>query len=584
MINKSPKTTREHLLSRFLRGNESTHTSLSPKRTGFDKVLITRVKNKKNQLHKIIPPKPAKKTSKIKSELISLKKSISSLPELKKRSSIKRRSLRSTAKYLLFVLEPHWQYFYSGSRSIGLWVKNSSLILWRSKRGKIILVQVGVIGVLAALLVWQIKPAMPLPKPTYAQTESADLVNENLGVRRYLPTAREYIPPTAFEPVSILAEKVPLSAWIAPWNIAEQQSSLRKYSSISAFWLTLNENGYDVDAKGNWEPWIQATQNLDPEQITKWLSISGDPDYVFKALTDTDLENKLIENLTSNVQKWSFDGIDIDFEGLGASNKDVFSIFIKHLAEKFHSIGKRVSVTVEVRLDDPPMDWPSLAQYADEIRPMFYDYHSRNTGYPGPVAPIGWISEKMTIIKKDIPMEKVVPALGNYGYDWQKSTDPLTTDQYHGIGLSFEKAVNLAVEKNQQISRAKGNDPRGYDIGDAPHFSYLDETNNEHHVWFEDKISLTAKANLIAQYLPKSIIFWNVGSLGDTLYWQAEDFNSATIESTTPAEAEKNLDATGTNDASLNTQETNTNENTDNADIPPEQTILPAPPRYPEVN
>lgn len=545
MIKKSPKTTRDPILSHFL----------------------------------------SKKKSTFESTLLSLKKTVSSLPELKVRSSIKRRSFRSTAKYLLFVLEPHWQYFSSGSKSIALWVKSSSLILWRSKRGKIILVQIGVIGVLAALLVWQIKPAIPLPNPTYAQTESYDLINDNLGVRRYLPTAREYIPPTAFEPMSVLAEKVPLSAWIAPWNIQEQQSSLRKYSSISAFWLTLNENGYDVDAKGNWEPWITATQSLDPEQVTKWLSITGDPDYVFKALTNADLENKLIENLISHTQKWGFDGIDIDFEGLGANSKDVFSIFIKHLAEKFHNISKRVSVTVEVRLDDPPMDWPTLAQYADEIRPMFYDYHSRNTGYPGPVAPLGWISEKMTIIKKDVPMEKVVPALGNYGYDWQKSTDPLTPDQYRGIGLSFEKAVNLAVKKNQQISRAKGNDPRGYDIGDAPHFSYLDESNNEHHVWFEDKISLTTKANLIAQYLPKSIIFWNVGSLGDTLYWQAEDFNSSTDESTMPAETEINTDAANIDKAIPKNQEAVTaDHNTDKTDAPPEQNIFPAPTRYPEVN
>lgn len=554
MIQKSAKTTRDPILSHFLSRKKSTNTNLPTKRAGF------------------------------KSKLLSLKKIVSSLPELKVRSSIKRRSFRSTAKYLLFVLEPHWQYFYSGSKSISLWVNNSSLILWRSKRGKIILVQVGVIGILAALLVGQLKPAIPLPKSTYAQDESSDELTENLGVRRYLPTAREYIPPTAFEPVSVLAKKVPLSAWIAPWNIQEQQSSLRKYSSISAFWLTLNENGYDVDAKGNWEPWITATQSLDPEQVTKWLSITGDPDYVFKALTDADLENKLIENLTSNAQKWDFDGIDIDFEGLGASNKDIFSIFIKHLAEKFHSIGKRVSVTVEVRLDDPPMDWPSLTQYADEIRPMFYDYHSRNTGYPGPVAPLGWISEKMTKIKKDISMEKVVPALGNYGYDWQKLTNPLTPDQYQGIGLSFEKAVNLAVEKNQQISRAKGNDPRGYDIGDAPHFSYLDESNNEHHVWFEDKISLTAKANLIAQYLPKSIIFWNVGSLGDTLYWQAEDFNSKADESIMSAEADKNTDAASIDNATAENQEATAASNYDKTDVLPEQKILPAPTEYREAN
>lgn len=465
-------------------------------------------------------------------KIISLiKRSLASLPELKKKSSVRSRSFRSTAKYFIFVAEPHWQYFYHGSQSIGRWLKNCSMILWRSKRGKIILAQISVIGVLAALLIWQSKPSIPQPKSTYAQNQTINQITNNLGVRRYLPTAREYIPPEAFEPVAVLAEKIPLSAWIAPWNIQEQKD-LTRYSSISAFWLTVNENGYDVDAKGAWEPWLESTKNLNSQKITKWLSVSGDPDHVFKALTDPELENKLIDNLALNASKWGFDGIDIDFEGLGTQNRDIFSIFIKHLAEKFHSANRLVSVTVEVRIEDPPMDWPALAQYADEIRPMFYDYHSRSTGYPGPIAPLGWINEKMQTIEKSIAMAKIVPALGNYGYDWQKSTDPETIDQYKGVGLSFETAVNLAVEKNQLIARAKGNDPRGFDIGDAPHFSYLDENKVEHHVWFEDKISLSAKANLVAKFKPKSLIFWNVGSLGDTLYWQAENFIS--IENQSP--------------------------------------------------
>lgn len=471
----------------------------------------------------------------------NLAKSLASLPELKKKSSVRSRSFKSTAKYLIFIVEPHWQYFYYGSRSISLWLKNCSQILWRSKRGKIILVQIGVIAVLAAFLVWQSNLTMPQPKSTYAQNQTANqLINNNLGIRRYLPTAREYIPPEAFEPITVLAAKVPLSAWIAPWNIQEQKD-LTKYSSISAFWLTVNENGYDVDAKGAWEPWLESIKNLNSQKITKWLSISGDPDYVFKALTDPELENKLIDNLAANVEKWGFDGIDIDFEGLGTQNKDIFSIFIKHLSEKFHSANRLVSVTVEVRIEDPPMNWVALAQYTDEIRPMFYDYHSRSTTYPGPIAPLGWINEKMQTIEKNIPMTKIVPALGNYGYDWQKSTDPETIEKYTGVGLSFETAVNLAVEKNQLIARAKGNDARGFDIGDSPHFSYLDETKAEHHVWFEDKISLSAKANLVAKFKPKSLIFWNVGSLGDTLYWQAENFNK-TVESNLNADTENSAD------------------------------------------
>ena len=106
---------------------------------------------------------------------------------------------------------------------------------------------------------------------------------------------------------------------------------------------------------------------------------------------------------------------------LGEDNRELFTNFVRQLTDRFHQANKLVSVTLEARIGDPPMDWAALGDLADEIRIMLYDYHSRGTSNPGPIAPIGWVKEKLDYAKLTIPLNKLVVGQPNYGYDWHKN-------------------------------------------------------------------------------------------------------------------------------------------------------------------
>lgn len=465
------------------------------------------------------------------------------LPEFKKRSSVHSRGVSSYLKYLIFVLEPHWQYFKDGSKISICWAGQSTKRLWQSKKGKIIIVQTTVIVLLFSIIAWQSKAALPKAARIQAKDGVAEkvILDDQLGIRQYLPTAKDYIAPKPFQPITALSEKIPISAWIAPWNLDDQKVNLDKYTSISAFWLTLAEDGSTINQRTNLKPFLEIINSLGQNKPELLLSITGNPNYVYKALVDSTIQDQLINNLLEEILKSKAQGIDIDFEALGEENRDLFTIFIKNLSEKFHQADKVVSVTLEARIVEPPMDWSALAQSADRLTVMLYDYHARNTGYPGPVAPIGWVADQMHRATSQIPKGKFIIALPNYGYDWEEVKNSESEYQYEGIGISFENALALAEEKNAQIFRARNNDPRGFDIGDVPYFVYTDSEGDRHSVWFEDARSLSNKINFISKFNPKSIMFWHAG-LGDTQLWQAILEKKQNEEIKKQAENEKALE------------------------------------------
>lgn len=337
-------------------------------------------------------------------------------------------------------------------------------------------------------------------------------------VRQYLPQAtsaslRAFKETDAVVPHSTTT----LNAWLTPWNIDDLSQNAGTYKSISAFWLTLGNNGYDLTPKADWSIWQSFVTTHHTQNQPLYLTISADPNISYLALTDLDVQEKQIANLLQTVKDQHFDGIDIDYEGLGAENRDLFTNFVRTLTTAFHNEKKLVAVTVEARIGNKvPLDWRNLGLIADQLRIMAYDYHSRNTGFPGPVSPLAWVKEVVEYAVANIDPSKVIIGLGNYGYDWQQSADD--PNSWQGVGLSFDQAVALSQQKNAPITQQTGIDSRGYDIGSTPMFTYKDDQNIQHSVWFEDKDSLQAKVNLVSQYPVQGVIFWSVG-LGDQTFW-----------------------------------------------------------------
>ena len=99
----------------------------------------------------------------------------------------------------------------------------------------------------------------------------------------------------------------------------------------------------------------------------------------------------------------------------------------------------------------------------------------------------------------EIPPEKILLGIPNYGYDW---TLPFVQGESRATSISNQYAVTLAADNGVDIS---------YDSqAQAPFFRYRDDMGREHEVWFEDARSIRAKLSLISRYNLRGAGYWNL--------------------------------------------------------------------------
>jgi len=75
----------------------------------------------------------------------------------------------------------------------------------------------------------------------------------------------------------------------------------------------------------------------------------------------------------------------------------------------------KLYVSVQVRNED--FDYKAISAAVDGVVIMNYDEHFPG-GTPGPVASQDWFTSNLESAIKEIPKEKLICAIGNYGYDW----------------------------------------------------------------------------------------------------------------------------------------------------------------------
>ncbi len=107
-------------------------------------------------------------------------------------------------------------------------------------------------------------------------------------------------------------------------------------------------------------------------------------------------------------------------------------------------------------------DLKFLAEHSDGLLLMNYDQHQTGSG-PGPIAAQDWFVDNLKNVLKMVPKEKVICALGSYGYDWTMPLPPRPTRRRKGAkkppppkvlrsqNLSTQEAWQAASDAEAQI-------------------------------------------------------------------------------------------------------------------------------------
>ncbi|KAA6456874.1 glycosyltransferase [Acidobacteria bacterium AB60] len=204
----------------------------------------------------------------------------------------------------------------------------------------------------------------------------------------------------------------------------------------------------------------------------------------------------------------AYHGLSLDFENLRDESLPAYVNFIQELYAKLHERNLRLCVNVAVGLDDK--DLKQIADNADWVVLMNYDLHEIESD-PGPIAPQQWFIANLQRALKLVPKQKLICAVGNYGYDWTLS---IPAPAKHGSTPKPQvlDTEDLTVSRVwQRASDADADLNLDYDSLN-PHFEYIDEDSNQRHVvWFLDAVTVLNEMRAARLLGLQTFALWRLG-------------------------------------------------------------------------
>ena len=258
-----------------------------------------------------------------------------------------------------------------------------------------------------------------------------------------------------------------------------------------------------------------ALNNFNPH-TQAWDTGVGD------VLMDPDASASLVRQVMRFLTTYPiYRGLSLDIESIPDNDDPAYISFIQALYTQMHSRNLRLYVNVAVATSDS--DLKQIAANSDGIILMNYDQH-QTTSDPGPIASQPWFVGKLQRVLKIVPKDKLICALGNYGYDWTLSI-PNPKDAHHRkpeVLSTDDLSVSDAWER---ASDADADLDLDYDTLNA-HFEYIDEDNNQRHVvWFLDGVTLLNEMRAARQLGLQTFALWRLGE-EDSSLWNVWDHPS----------------------------------------------------------
>jgi cellulose synthase/poly-beta-1,6-N-acetylglucosamine synthase-like glycosyltransferase/peptidoglycan/xylan/chitin deacetylase (PgdA/CDA1 family)/spore germination protein YaaH len=217
-----------------------------------------------------------------------------------------------------------------------------------------------------------------------------------------------------------------------------------------------------------------------------------------------------------------YHGISLDFENLPDNADEAYMEFVEKLYAQMHAHHLRLYVNVPASAEDDELK--RFAAASDGLLVMNYDEHEVESE-PGPVASQPWFLNNLKRVLKIVPKEKIICAVGNYGYDWTTSI-PDPKDKKHSK-LKILDTTDINVQEAwQRASDADADLDLDYDSLN-PHFSYIDEDAHvQHVVWFLDAVTLLDEMRGARALGIQTFALWRLGE-EDRSLWAIWDKPSA---------------------------------------------------------
>ena len=229
------------------------------------------------------------------------------------------------------------------------------------------------------------------------------------------------------------------------------------------------------------------------------LSNNSDKPTTTEILNDYKLREKLINNIVTAIVTFNLDGINLDFEYLNESDKDVYSRLVIELAPRLKELGKILSV--DVTAPDGSPDWSLcydrnvIGDVADYIVFMGYDQNGVSSPKEGTTAGCDWVEAniKKFLGQEGVEASKIILGTPFYTRIWTENNGSVTS-----------KVVNM---KNIASNIPDGTKTT-WDDSLKQNYAEYEKGGKIYKIWIEDAKSLRCKLELVNTYNLAGAAYW----------------------------------------------------------------------------
>ncbi|MBI2722235.1 MAG: T9SS type A sorting domain-containing protein [Bacteroidetes bacterium] len=239
----------------------------------------------------------------------------------------------------------------------------------------------------------------------------------------------------------------------------------------------------------------------------------------------TTAQNTFINNIIALLNNRQGNGVNIDFEGMGSSDKVPFTNFITNLNAALNAANPNYQLSMALYAVDwsGVFDMPALSAQADFFTIMGYDYYYSGSATAGPTAPLYnfqptynyTLPKSITYyIKQGAPASKLLLGLPYYGREWETTTNlaPSATTGSFTSSRTLSYINNNSATYTTSVKKWEGNCYSPW---------YVFQVSGAwRQCWIDDIYSMSRKYDLVNQRGLGGIGIWALGyDNGMTAYW-----------------------------------------------------------------
>lgn len=281
---------------------------------------------------------------------------------------------------------------------------------------------------------------------------------------------------------------------------------------LSVFSYGITDSGMLIEPDGNPEELVRTAHEYSTIPLLVLTSLNSKGNFsselVRRILSDKALSEEVSDNVAATVKNSGYGGVDIDFEYISGELSDAYVSFIGLIKSKLEDMPVFVSLAPKYSADQEGLlyeghDYKSVGEVATRTFLMTYEW-GYTYGPPMAVAPLDRVKRVVEYAKSEIPSEKLLLGVPNYGYDWAL---PYVRGKSRAESISNEEAVERA--------RARGAEIIFDETAQAPYYNYYDRPTSfedavRHEVWFENARSIDSTVRLANEYSLSGCGVWNI--------------------------------------------------------------------------